>query len=102
MFQESKTSFRQGVKNIFVKQPEPKELVRKWQSDIRAEMRATERQIRDLSREEKKVQKTVKETATRGDMASAKVLVKELLNTRKVIGRWGPLLLQTTYKLANT
>lgn len=41
MFPEKK-----GLKSLFVKQKDPKELVRKWQSSLRAEVRKVERQIR--------------------------------------------------------
>lgn len=35
----------QGVQNLF-KKPDPKELVRKWQAELRSEQRKIERQIR--------------------------------------------------------
>lgn len=41
------------------KAPDPKDLVRKWQADLRSEQRGLERQIRDLQREEKIAQKNV-------------------------------------------
>ena len=34
------------LKAVFIKEPEPKELVRKWQADLRKETRNMERQIR--------------------------------------------------------
>lgn len=37
MFGEKK-NFAQNVAGLFVKPPDPKELVRKWQSDIRSTM----------------------------------------------------------------
>lgn len=35
-----------GIKKWFVPQKDPKELVRKWQSSLRSESRAIEKQIR--------------------------------------------------------
>lgn len=72
---------------IFQKQPDPKELVRKWQQDLRKQSRAMERQIRDIQFEEKKVQKAIKEAAKRGDLGSARHLAKEILASRKAVGR---------------
>ena len=43
----------------FKKPADPKDLVRKWQSELRSEQRGMERQIRDLAREEKLAQKNV-------------------------------------------
>lgn len=41
------------VKAIFIKKPKPKEQVREWQSNLRKEQRAIERQIRDIERTRK-------------------------------------------------
>lgn len=86
MFGEKKTVV-QNIQGLFVKPPDPKELVRKWQSDIRKGQRDLERQIRDNSRLEKIAQKQIREAAKRNDMASAKVLAKELVHTRRVTTR---------------
>ena len=53
---------------------------RKGQRDL-------ERQIRDNNRLEKVAQKQIREAAKRNDMASAKVLAKELVHTRRMTGR---------------
>jgi charged multivesicular body protein 3 len=50
-----------SVLDFFRKPADPKDLVRKWQADLRAEQRGLERQIRDLAREEKNAQKMVRE-----------------------------------------
>ena len=42
MIRDGKKTFT----DYFWKRPDPKELVRKWQSDIRSEQRAIEKQIR--------------------------------------------------------
>jgi hypothetical protein len=52
--------------NYFRKAPDPKDLVRKWQADLRSEQRGLERQIRDLQREEKLAQKNVRGGRERG------------------------------------
>ena len=66
---------RPGWLDRIVKPPDPRELVRKWQSDLRKESRQLERTIWNIQREEKAAHKNVKEAAKRGDMASAKVRV---------------------------
>ncbi|KAG2493317.1 hypothetical protein HYH03_008452 [Edaphochlamys debaryana] len=75
------------LKALFAKQEDPKELVRKWQATLRAEQRGLDRSIRDIQFEEKKVQKSIKEAAKRGDMGAAKHLAKEIVQSRKAISR---------------
>mmetsp|Transcript_1909 Transcript_1909/g.6788 ORF Transcript_1909/g.6788 Transcript_1909/m.6788 type:complete len:260 (+) Transcript_1909:485-1264(+) len=70
---ESLASFGESVAGVFGKKADPKELVRKWQSTLRGECRQLDRQIRDIEREEKKVQKSIKEAAKRNDVASCRV-----------------------------
>jgi charged multivesicular body protein 3 len=55
-----------AVLNYFRKAPDPKDLVRKWQSELRSEQRGLERQIRDLQREEKLAQKNVRRRESKG------------------------------------
>ena len=45
--------------DFFKKKQDPKELVRKWQSDMRSEQRRLERSIMNIQREEKLAQKQV-------------------------------------------
>mmetsp|Transcript_12396 Transcript_12396/g.26083 ORF Transcript_12396/g.26083 Transcript_12396/m.26083 type:complete len:225 (-) Transcript_12396:859-1533(-) len=71
----------------FFKKPDPKELVRKWQSELRSQGRGIDRQIREIQREEKKVEKSIKECAKRNDVASAKLLAKELVRSRRAVTR---------------
>lgn len=52
---------------------DPKELVRKWKTSIRAEVRSTEREMTSLIAEQKKAAVAIKEAAGRNDMVSAKV-----------------------------
>lgn len=49
-----------AVDKLRGKPVDPKDLVRKWQAEIRSEQRGMERQIRDLQREEKVAQKNVR------------------------------------------
>ena len=69
------------------KPPDPKEQVRSWQSKLRSEMRAIERQCRDIAREEKSVEKEIKACGKRGDVKSAKMLAREVVNSRNVQGK---------------
>eukprot|EP01023_Acetabularia_acetabulum_P020132 TRINITY_DN2037_c0_g2_i2.p2 TRINITY_DN2037_c0_g2~~TRINITY_DN2037_c0_g2_i2.p2 ORF type:complete len:221 (+),score=34.96 TRINITY_DN2037_c0_g2_i2:88-750(+) len=80
MFKEKKTVF-----NFFQKPVDPKELVRKWQGQLRTEQRHLERQIREIQRSERETVKAVKQAATRNDLASAKILAKEIARARKTV-----------------
>lgn len=75
-----------SISKVF-KKPDPKELVRKWQADLRTEQRKIDRQIRDIQFEEKKVHKAIKDAAKRNDMATCKVLAKEIIHSRKAVSR---------------
>ncbi|KAL6506428.1 hypothetical protein OROGR_024609 [Orobanche gracilis] len=75
------------VINILKPKPEPQQLVRDWQRRIRRECLNIDRQIRDIHREEKNVQKAIKEAAKRNDMGSAKALAKEVVRSRKTVNR---------------
>lgn len=55
-----------AVDRLRGKPVDPKDLVRKWQAEIRSEQRGIERQIRDLQREEKVAQKNVSTVERRG------------------------------------
>jgi len=61
----------------------PEEVVRKWQREIKKEERAVERSIRDIEREEKKVKLEVKQVAKRNDAKSARILAKQIVQSRK-------------------
>mmetsp|Transcript_1908 Transcript_1908/g.6784 ORF Transcript_1908/g.6784 Transcript_1908/m.6784 type:complete len:234 (+) Transcript_1908:594-1295(+) len=84
---ESLASFGESVAGVFGKKADPKELVRKWQSTLRGECRQLDRQIRDIEREEKKVQKSIKEAAKRNDVASCRILAKEVVQARRTTSR---------------
>mmetsp|Transcript_38661 Transcript_38661/g.46811 ORF Transcript_38661/g.46811 Transcript_38661/m.46811 type:complete len:216 (+) Transcript_38661:377-1024(+) len=72
---------------FFQKKVDPKEAIRKWQSQLRGEGRQIDRQVREIEREQKKVEKSIRECAKRGDMASCKTLGRELVQSRKTVDR---------------
>ena len=86
---------KSSVLDYFRKKPDPKELVRKWQADLRAQQRALERQIREIERDRKTAEKQVRDAAKRNDIASAKLLAKEIVHTKKVQGPLSCVLLKT-------
>ncbi|KAI3438053.1 hypothetical protein D9Q98_000496 [Chlorella vulgaris] len=71
--------------SAFRKQEDPKELVRKWQRQIRTETRGVERQMLEVQREQKKAEKLIKDAAKRNDMVSARILAKEVVNMRRTV-----------------
>ncbi|KAH7537749.1 hypothetical protein FEM48_Zijuj03G0126000 [Ziziphus jujuba var. spinosa] len=101
------------VMNILKPKPNPQQQLRDWQRRLRQECRNIERQIRDsqrhkfssmgfwvllnsgsfvmgsfrYTREEKSVQKAIREAAKRNDMVSAKALAKEIVRSRKTVTR---------------
>ncbi|GFZ04209.1 SNF7 family protein [Actinidia rufa] len=89
------------VLNIIKPKPNPQQQLRDWQRRLRQESRNIERQIRgtlfkfyffwicliDIQREEKSVQKAIREAAKRNDMGSAKALAKEIVRSRQTVNR---------------
>ena len=69
------------------KKKEPRELVREWQSSLRKEMRVIDRQIFEIEREAKAVEKAVKDAAKRNDNNSARILAKEIVRSKKAVAR---------------
>ncbi|KAF9596474.1 hypothetical protein IFM89_012179 [Coptis chinensis] len=64
------------VKNLLKPKVDPREQLRDWQKRLRKECRNIERQIlgkHNVKKEEKSVQKAIKEAAKRNDMGSAKL-----------------------------
>ena len=66
---------------------DPKELVRKWKGTLRTEIRRIDREMNSLLLEQKKAKSLIKEAAKRGDMASAKLLAKEVVRLRGAVAR---------------
>ncbi|KAJ6739611.1 VACUOLAR PROTEIN SORTING-ASSOCIATED PROTEIN 24-like protein 1-LIKE ISOFORM X1 [Salix koriyanagi] len=82
------------VMNIIKPKPNPQQQLRDWQRRLRQESRNTERQIRGnlfsssiFLREEKTVQKAIRDAAKRNDMVSAKALAKEIVTSRRTVNR---------------
>jgi charged multivesicular body protein 3 len=69
------------------KAPDPKEQVNEWSKKIRKEGHQLERQINQIKREEAKVVRSIKECAKRGDNEAAKLLAKEVVQSRKAVTR---------------
>ncbi|GAU22396.1 hypothetical protein TSUD_98010 [Trifolium subterraneum] len=61
------------VMNILKPKPNSQEILRVWRRKLRQQSQNIDRQIRDIQREEKKVQKAIKEAAKRNDIGSAKL-----------------------------
>ncbi|KAL4284736.1 hypothetical protein GQ457_16G011750 [Hibiscus cannabinus] len=73
------------VMNIIKPKPNPQQLLRDWQRRLRQECRNIERQIR--GKEEKNVQKAIRDAAKRNDMGSAKALAMEIVRSRRTVNR---------------
>uniref|UniRef100_A0A0E0LKM8 Uncharacterized protein n=1 Tax=Oryza punctata TaxID=4537 RepID=A0A0E0LKM8_ORYPU len=76
-----------AVKGLLRLRPTPRQQVREWQHRLRDDRLALDRRIRELQREEKKVEKAIREAAKRDDIVSAKILAKELVRSRRVVNR---------------
>ncbi|KAG8902429.1 Vacuolar protein-sorting-associated protein 24 [Tulasnella sp. 403] len=63
--------------------PTPEEKVRAWQSKLKAESRALDREIRQLTMAQDKARASVKQLALKGDVKSAKILAKEVVRSEK-------------------
>uniref|UniRef100_A0A7I5E749 Snf7 domain containing protein n=1 Tax=Haemonchus contortus TaxID=6289 RepID=A0A7I5E749_HAECO len=72
---------------LFGKKKDPKEQVREMQRKMRGEMRALDRQVYAIQREEQKVTKEIKEAAKKGDREVCVVLAKSLLQSRKAVAK---------------
>uniref|UniRef100_A0A0D9WYT0 Uncharacterized protein n=1 Tax=Leersia perrieri TaxID=77586 RepID=A0A0D9WYT0_9ORYZ len=70
-----------------LKPPTPRQQVREWQHRLRNERISLDRRIRELQREEKKVERAIREAAKRDDTVSAKILAKELVRSRRAVNR---------------
>ncbi|KAM0894542.1 hypothetical protein ACQ4PT_024382 [Festuca glaucescens] len=75
------------LKGLLKPRPTPQQLLREWQRRLRNERLVLDRRIREVQREEKKVEKAIREAAKRNDLASAKTLAKELVRSRHGVNR---------------
>jgi len=66
---------------------DPREQVREWQRKLRQESRSIDRQIANITREEQKAVKQVKEAAKKNDPATCRILAKEIVRTRRCVNK---------------
>ena len=69
------------------KPADPKELVNEWCKQLRKEGYSLDRQIRQIQRSEQAAVKSIKDAAKKGDSASAKILAKEVVHSRKAVSK---------------
>ena len=69
------------------KPADPKALVDEWSKKIRKEGYGLDRQIRQIQRSEQAAIKSIKEATKKGDHASAKILAKEVVHSRKAVSK---------------
>lgn len=65
----------------------PKDLINEWTHKIRKEMRAIDRQIRDIKKEEDKVKRSIKDAAKRGEKEVCVILAKEMIHSKRAISK---------------
>jgi charged multivesicular body protein 3 len=76
------------LQKIGLIQEDPQELAKKWQRQLREEVRQLDRQIRDISREEAKCKLEIKKLAKVGGQEGAmKSLAKEIVHSQKAVER---------------
>ncbi|CAL5062776.1 unnamed protein product [Urochloa decumbens] len=75
------------LKALLQPRPTPRQQLREWQGRLRNERLGLDRRVQEVRREEKKVEKAIREAAKRNDMASAKILAKELVRSRRAVNR---------------
>jgi charged multivesicular body protein 3 len=68
---------------LFGKKKDPNELAKEWKKNIRQSGRELDRSLRDLAQEEQKIKLSVKQAAKKGDMESARILAKGLVEAKK-------------------
>lgn len=72
---------------IFGRKLTAEELTKKWRSSSRAQQRELDRSIRAIENEEIKTKNLVKQAAKRNDIASCKLLAREIVRARKAKDR---------------
>eukprot|EP00162_Nutomonas_longa_P010444 comp19932_c0_seq2/m.38810 comp19932_c0_seq2/g.38810 ORF comp19932_c0_seq2/g.38810 comp19932_c0_seq2/m.38810 type:complete len:213 (-) comp19932_c0_seq2:5-643(-) len=68
---------------LFAKKKTPAELTKEWQTEIRRQMRACDKEVRGIESAEIKVKRSIKEAAKGGQMSSARLLAKELVHSKR-------------------
>ena len=69
------------------KPADPKAQVDEWCKKLRKEGYSLDRQIRQIQRSEAAAIKSIKDAAKKGDTASAKILAKEVVHSRKAVSK---------------
>ncbi|GAA5928307.1 ESCRT-III subunit protein VPS24 [Sporobolomyces koalae] len=69
--------------NRFIWGPTPQEKVRKWQSQLKSQSRALDREIHQLDSSTNKVRQEIKKLAQKGDTKNAKILAREVVRSSK-------------------
>ncbi len=69
------------------KKKDPAELAKEWKRNLQKESRTLDRDILNLGREEQKALKECKKLAKEGNVKAAKILAKEVVNTRNAVAR---------------
>ena len=76
------------LQQLGLQKQDPKELAKEWQRKLRAEKRVIERQIREIEREQSKLETEIKALAKKGgQQQSLRILAKEIVQSRKAIER---------------
>jgi division protein CdvB (Snf7/Vps24/ESCRT-III family) len=65
------------------KQPTPKEVIRGTNKSLNNSKRDIDREIRNINRQEKKLETDIKKLANEGQINSAKIMAKELIRVRQ-------------------
>ena len=65
----------------------PEEQAKQWKKNLQAESRRLDNTIRKVQREEAKIMREAKKAVKSGDMGSAKLLAREILQSRKAVSR---------------
>jgi charged multivesicular body protein 3 len=69
----------------FSKKPDPKEQARSWISQLKKDMRAIDRDIREVEREQAKIKADIKRQAKKGDRKGLAILAKSLARSEKTV-----------------
>eukprot|EP00668_Euglena_longa_P032395 GGOE01041711.1.p1 GENE.GGOE01041711.1~~GGOE01041711.1.p1 ORF type:complete len:216 (+),score=91.41 GGOE01041711.1:102-749(+) len=75
------------LNRLFGKPVDPQEQARQWRLKLKAEDRTLDRQIRNITQEEAKVTKGLREAAKKNEEPVVRILAKELVRSRKAKNR---------------
>lgn len=83
----SSSSAGGGLFGLGGKKQEPAELAKEWKRKLAKEMRSIDRDINGIKRQEERAIKECKKLAKSNQIASARILAKEIVHTRKTVER---------------